>query len=225
MLEITESVKAALITLDVDKDASLTEIRTQYLDKTSRDKFNQTVLVDEQLQMEFDKYHRAYVTLVKHLSEREDKSDLQYYPPDQVFQFHFNQAVHYFIHNNYLKAGEKFQEAYKLNNTSVPVLLYLGVLLQKRKSFYAAEKYFKEAIQIDQDNDDAWFYLGENYLAAGEFRKALTMFETAKTLNPRRNELAFKIKEIKERMNEKSTKNQKLSFLQRIFNKLFGKTT
>jgi tetratricopeptide (TPR) repeat protein len=222
MIETDESVLEALITLDVEKGATITEVRAQYLEKTSRDKFQHGVLVDEHLQKEFDKYHRAYVTLAKHLSEVDQASDLQYYPPDQVFQFHFNQGVHYFIHQNYIKAGEKFQEAYKIDNNSIPVLLYLGLLLLKRKNSYAAEKYFKEAVQIDQDNDDAWFYLGESYLEAGELRKAQTMFETVKTLNPGRHEVAFKIKEIMERLKVKSIKAKKPSTLKRFFKKLGG---
>jgi tetratricopeptide (TPR) repeat protein len=222
MIETDESVLDALITLDLEQGATITEIRAQYLEKTSRDKFQYGVLVDEYLQKEFDKYHSAYVTLAQHLSEGDQASDLQFYPPDQVFQFHFNQGVHYFIHQNYIKAGEKFQEAYKINNTSIPVLLYLGLLLLKRKSFYAAEKYFKEAVQLDQDNDDAWFYLGESYLEAGELRKALTMFETAKTLNPGRHEVAFKIKEIMDRLKVKSIKTKKSSTIKRFFKKISG---
>jgi tetratricopeptide (TPR) repeat protein len=137
-----------------------------------------------------------------------------------VFQFHFNQGVHYFIHRNYIKAGKKFQEAYKINNTSIPVLLYLGLLLLKRKNPYAAEKYFKEVVQLDQNNDDAWFYLGESYLNAGELRKALTMFETAKTLNPGRHEVASRIKEIKNKLKVKSIKTKEPLVFKRFFRKL-----
>ena len=220
MLETDESVREALITLALDRKATITEIRAQYLEKTSRDKFQHRVLVDDSLQKEFEKYHIAYVTLVKHLSQGDNASDLQYYPPGQVFQFHFNQGVHYFIHRDYIKAGEKFREAYKIDKTSVPVLLYLGFLLLKRKNVYAAEKYFKEAVQFDQDNDDAWFYLGESYLEAGEIRKALVMFETAKKLNPGRHEVASRIKEIMERLKVKSIKTKKPSVIQRLFGKL-----
>jgi len=217
MIDTDESVREALIILDLGREATITEIRAQYLEKTSRDKFRHGVLVDEHLQKEFDKYHRAYVTLANHLSESKQASDLQYYPPDQVFQFHFNQGVHYFIHQNYIKAGEKFQEAFKIDKTNIPVLLYLGFLLLKRKNSYAAEKYFKEVVQLDQNNDEAWFYLGESYLEAGELRKALAMFETAKTLNPGQHEAAFKIKEITDRLEVKS---KKPSLIQRFFKKL-----
>jgi tetratricopeptide (TPR) repeat protein len=222
MLETDESVREALITLDLDRKATITEIRAQYLEKTSRDIFQHGVLVDDSRQKEFDKYHIAYVTLVKHLSQGDNASDLQYYPPGQVFQFHFNQGVHCFIHWDYIKAGEKFQEAYKIDKTSVPVLLYLGLLLLKRKNVYAAEKYFKEAVQFDQENEDAWFYLGESYLEAGELRKALTMFETAKKLNPGWHEVASRIKEITDRLKVKRIKTKKPSAVQRFFKKLSG---
>jgi tetratricopeptide (TPR) repeat protein len=139
-----------------------------------------------------------------------------------VFQFHFNQGVHYFIHQNYLKAGEKFQEAYKIDNGNISVLLYLGVLLLKRRNAYAAEKYFKEAVQLDQENEDAWFYLGESYLEAGELRKALAMYETVKNLNPGRQEVAYRIKEIKDRQKVKSIKTQKPSLFQRFLKKISG---
>lgn len=224
MTELDESVRAAFIALDLEIDSSVTEIRAQYLGKTSQEKFQGAIISDEYLQREFDKYYKAYVTLLKYLSESDKASGLEYYPPDQVFQFHFNQGVHYFIHQNYIKAGEKFQEAYKISPRSVSVLLYLGYLLLKRRNYYAAEKYFKDAVRFDKNNDDAWFYLGESYLQAGELRKALNMFETSKMLNPGRSELAFKMKEIRERMEVKhlKEKRQKYSVLQRFFKKLSG---
>lgn len=160
MIETDESVREALIILDLEKGATITEIRAQYLGKTSRDKFQHGVLVNEHQQKEFDKYHSAYVTLAQHLSEGDQASDLQFYPPDQVFQFHFNQGVHYFIHQNYIKAGE--------------------------------------------------------------LRKALTMFETAKTLNPGRHEVAFRIKEIMDRLKIKSISEKKPSTIKRFFKKLSG---
>jgi tetratricopeptide (TPR) repeat protein len=224
MMELDESVRAAFIALDLDTSASVTEIRAQYLDKTSQEKFQGSIMMDEYLQREFDKYYKAYVTLLKDLSDSEKASDLEYYPPDQIFQFHFNQGVHYFIHQNYIKAGEKFQEAYKINPRSVSVLLYLGYLLLKRRNYYAAEKYFKDAVKYDKNNDDGWFYLGECYLQAGELRKAQSMFETSKMLNPGRSELGPKMKEIKERMGVKNLKekSQSPSLLHRFFKKIIG---
>ena len=223
-MELDESVRAAFIALDLEATTSVTEIRAQYLDKTSQEKFQGTIMTDEYLQKEFDKYYKAYVTLLKELAESDKAEDLEYYPPDQVFQFYFNQGIHYFIHQNYIKAGEKFQEAYKINPKNVSVLLYLGYLLLKRRNYYAAEKYFKDAARFDKSNDEAWFHLGECYLQAGELRKALSMFETSKMLNPGRSELAFKMKEIKERMGVKHLKEkaQKPTVFQRFLKKISG---
>jgi len=216
-----ESVKAALIALDLYDGAPISEVRTRYLDKTSKEKFQNNILLDDYLQKEFDNFHRSYVTLVKHMEESDENKDMEYYPPDQVFQFHFNQGIHYFINQNYIKAGEKFQQAYKINNKNIGVLLYLGYLLLKRKNYYAAEKYFKEVVSIDKNNDDAWFYLGECYLMAKELRKALSMFETCKTLNPGRHEVAFKIKDIKDMIAGKhiGSKKKSESFFKRLFKK------
>jgi tetratricopeptide (TPR) repeat protein len=114
---------------------------------------------------------------------------------------------------------EKFEHAYKTNKKDVLVLLYMGILLLKRRNFYAAEKYFLDAVKIDEENDEAWFYLGENYLRAKEYKKALKIFETARDLNPVRDEIAFKIQEIKETVGYKYPVKKKKSLFDRIFKK------
>ncbi|MCP5053757.1 MAG: tetratricopeptide repeat protein [bacterium] len=234
-IEITESNKAALIDLGLKDGVSLTEIRMEYLEKTSHNRFQRVLSTeDEELQQEFLKYYKAYLTLLKFHSESdsdsdsdsesESESDMDYYPSEQVFQFHLNQGIFYFINQDYLKAGEKFQAAAKINSKNLLVQLYLGVLLLKRKSYYAAEKYFKEAVKINQNSDDAWFYLGESYYRAGEPRKALSMYETAKTLNPGRKELAYRVKEIKEKLGLKKTRgNKKSGKKESFFSRLFKK--
>jgi tetratricopeptide (TPR) repeat protein len=222
-VHLTETVKAALIFFKLKESATITEIRAQYLDLTSHNKFQRILGPEEEdLQKEFSKTYKAYVTLVKEYSQPGDNEDMEFYPPNQVFQFHFNQGVFLFIHQKYLEAGEKFQQAYNLDNRNNLLLLYLGVLLLKRKNYYAAEKYFKDAIKVDQNNDDAWFYLGESYFKAGELRKALTMYETAKNLSPSRNEIAYRIKEIKEKLDNKMHRGKKGSFISRLLKKLSG---
>ncbi len=232
---MNENVKAALILFDLKEGATITDIRAEYLDKTANYKFQRVLSPEEEdLQEEFLEIYRAYIRLIKSYSEKDSAQALGLYPPDQVFQFHFNQGVYYFITQQYLKAGEKFQEAYNIDNKKPLVLIYLGVLLLKRKNFYAAEKYFKDAALLDKENDDAWFYLGESYLKAGQYRKAVTMFETSKTLNPQREQLTSKIREAAEkggikvgtrsRQRGQGTQgNQHPSFLKRIIDKLFGK--
>jgi tetratricopeptide (TPR) repeat protein len=219
-----EAVKVAYVTLGLKEGAPMSEIRAQYLDKTSQGKFRCVIVGDEHLRDEFVRYHEAYVTLGKHHAETGSalEPDLSLYPTDQVFQLHLNQGTYYILRQNYIKAGEKFQDAYKINNQDTTVLLYMGFLLMKRKNYYAAEKYLKIAVKNDQNCDDAWFYLGECYHKAGELRKALSMYETAKILNPGRSEIAVRMKEIKEKTGGKTGKAKKDSFLARIIKKMIG---
>jgi tetratricopeptide (TPR) repeat protein len=118
-----------------------------------------------------------------------------------------------------MKAMEKFQQAYKINKKDVLVLIYMGILLLMRKNYYAAEKYLLEAVKIDEKNNDAWFYLGENYLRAKEYKKALDIFETVRSLDPAREELALKINEVKERLEQKFPVGKRKSLFERIFKK------
>lgn len=220
-VEVIESVKAALIAFDLRTGASPADIRAQYLAKTAQNKFLREILLDERLQREFTEYYKAYVTLVKHHQESGGDANADYYPqdPEEMFQYYLNQGIYYFINQNYIKAGEKFQEAFKLNNKHVLLLNYLGVLLLKRKSYYAAEKYFKNAVTLDKDCEDTWFYLGESYFKAGELKKALAAYETSQKLNPARSETAYRIKEIKETMRSKFRRGKKPSLFAKVFKK------
>lgn len=204
--------------LNIKEDASLADVRASYLTKTTQNRFQAVILGDEHLEKEFSMYYKSYITLLKHFAESES-ADLNFYPPDQIVKFHFNQGLYYIINQNYIKAMEKFQEAHQLDKKDVLVLLYMGILLMKLKNYYAAEKYFQEAVDIDPQSDDGWFYLGENYLKAGEFKKALSMFETAKRLNPSRREIAFRLREIRDKMPQlfRNEGGEKPSLLKRIF--------
>lgn len=224
-MENNKSIKESLLALGLEEGASVTEIRAEYLDKTMNPKFGRVLSSEEEhLQEEFVKNYTAYVTLMKHHSQSgaDAAADMSLYPPDQVFQFQYNQGVYMYIKEDFIKAGEKFQQAYKLNPKHKTLLLYMGILLLKRKSYYAAEKYFKDAVAIDKNNDDAWFFLAESYLKAGEYRKALTMYETAKNLNPGRTEIAYKIRDIKQLMAEKAKGGKKQSFIAKLIKKLIG---
>ncbi len=214
-----EWVKAAFVALGLGEDVSFAEIRAAYIEKTTQRNFQRVILSDEHLEKNFVKYYKAYITLLKHYSESETDDDLSYSPQDKIGKFHFNQGLYYLINQNYIKAMEKFEHAYKINKKDVLVLLYMGILLLKRKNYYAAEKYFLDAVKIDEENDDAWFYLGENYLRAKEYKKALKMFETARGLNPSRDELASKIEEVKVKLKRKYPVKKKKSLFDRIFKK------
>ncbi len=213
-----ESIKAALVAFGLKSGCSITDVRTAYLEKTTDRKFQRVIYQDEELEKKFVKYYRDYVTLLKHFSETDSSSDLNYYPPDQLLKFHFNQGLYHLIKGNYIQAMEKFQFAHKIDTKNVLVLLYMGILLMMRKNYYAAEKYFQDAVKIDNRCEDAWYYLAENYHNAGEYRKALNMFETVRDLNRSRKGLALKILEVKDKMApDKSSQPEETSFLGRLF--------
>jgi tetratricopeptide (TPR) repeat protein len=225
-METIESVKAALIALELKDGASMPEIRGQYIELTSQAKFRGVIISDEKLKKEFLKYQVAYITLIKHYSREEFDSefDMGYYPADQVFHLQLNQGIYHVLNQNYIKASEKFQQAFKIDGRNITVLLYMGLLLLKRKNYYAAVKYFNDAARIDSNCEDAWFYLGECYFKAGEFKKALPMYETAKNLNPGLTEIAPRLKEINEKLAAKARvkKAPGESLLAKILKKLSG---
>lgn len=201
--------------LGINPGSTITETRAVYLKKTSQSQFKKIFISNEEIVDEFKRYHAAYVFIMRDYSESDNLSDLSLYPPDQVFRLILNQGVYFMINNNYIKAGEKFQEAYSLDKSNEEVLIYLGILLLKRKNYYAAEKYFLDALKINKENDDTWIFLGDTYQKAGKTGKALIMFETAKKLNPLRLEIAKKIKSL----SENKTEEKKESFLKRIIDK------
>lgn len=211
-----EIIKSYAI-LGIKQGITLTEVRQAYLNKTSQKQFSNIFISKEEIVNEFKRYHAAYVQIMREYSDAENTTDLNLYPPDQVFKLILNQGIYFMINGNFVKAGEKFQEAYSINRTNEKVLTYLGVLLLKRKNYYAAEKYFLEAIKINKENDDIWVFLGDTYLKAGKSSKALTMYETAKKLNPLRVEISEKIKPLQDdRRNQMGNKG---SFFKSILDK------
>ncbi len=215
-----------MVALGLREGASITEARAAYIQRTTNFRFDGVILGDEHLEKEFSKYYKSYITLLKYFSEAEseDVNDLSYYPQEQIVTFLVNQGIFHMIQQNYMRAMEKFQEAYNMDRTNEQVLLYMGIILVKRKNYYAAEKYFKDIIDGNRDNDDAWFQLGETYYKAGEYRKALNMYETAKQLDTTRKDAAQKIKELKPVVEGKMTMAQmtqgkKESWLGRLFKK------
>ncbi len=215
-MENTNESNRSYRVLEIAKGATLTEIRAAYLEKTSQKKFTKVFIHDESVIDEFKRYHAAYVYIVKDFAESENISDLSLYPPDQAFRMIVNQGIYYLINYNYIKAGEKFQEAYTMNRDSEEVLIYLGLLLLKRKNYYAAEKYFLDVVKRNKENEDAWILLGETYLKAGNERKALVMFETAKKLNPLRPEILEMMKPL---MEKKQPGPRKSSFFKDILDR------
>lgn len=226
-----EAVKAAMISFGLKDGATLTEVRAAYLDKTSQSKFHGIFVDDELLVREFQKHYRAYATLLNYYQDsgfaEDSEDDMSYYPPDQIQQLYLNQGIYLLCQQNYIKASDKIQQAYKVNEQNIQVLLYMGYLLMIRKNFYAAEKYFSDVVKINRENEDAWFYLGECYYKAGDKRKALNMYETARVLDPGHREIAARIKEIKKSLGMTPKTGgrpaAKKSFLASLIDKLTGK--
>jgi tetratricopeptide (TPR) repeat protein len=184
-----------LQTLGLKRDASVSDVREIYLQLTGQIKFRKILLSDERLQTEFTRYHEAYVSLLHQYEEEGCGTDTNYYPPEQVARFLFNSGVYHILKQNFIKAGEKLQQAYSTNGRDSLTIIYLGILLMLRRNFFAAEKYFLDAAKIDPDNEDAWFYAAENYSRAGNDKKALEMYTKVRTLNPLRKEIDAKIRE------------------------------
>ena len=223
-MEDNQSVIRALKVFNLKEDASLKEVRAVYLERTAQKKFQKIFLEDEAIEREFIKYYESYVRFLKHYSGLD--LDLSDYHSDMIFRFPLNQGIYFLIKQQYMKAAEKFQEAYKLNNKDVLLLIYLGIILIKRKNYYAAEKYLIQATELDKHNDDAWFYLGTIYRITGNLNKALKMFETCRVLNPLRSEIAGKLKEIKVSLGIEAPvkkSKEKKSLINRIL-KIFDKT-
>lgn len=211
-----ELILNALSLFNLKEDIKIEEVRNAYFEKTDQKQFKRIILSDQHLESEFLKYHGSYLILLKHYSKIGDEKYFSNYSSDLIFKFFFNQGIYYLINRQYIKASEKLEDAYKINNKDALLLIYIGILLMKRKNYYAAEKYFLNAITIDKDNDDAFFYLGENYYRAGKLKKAINMFETSKNLNPLKTATAFKIKEIEERIDEETYYVSKPSFISKL---------
>ena len=220
MEENQESLRALRV-FNLKEDASLKELRSVYLERTSQKKFQRVFLEDESVAREFNKYYEAYIRFLKNYSGSD--LDLGDFHPDTVFRFPLNQGIYFLIKRQYMKAAEKFQEAYQLKKNDVLLLIYLGIILIKRRNYYAAEKYLIQATELDKNHDDAWYYLGAVYQATGNLNKALKMYEACKLLNPLHTGIDGRIKEVRiglgmEKPDKKS--REKKSILNRLLGKL-----
>ena len=194
---------------NLSPDVPFTEIRNAYLEKTFQNKFQRVIVDQGPIKEEFIKYHEAYIRILKYFSASENRIDQSVHTPEQIFKLLFNQGVFALCKDNYIQAGEKFNDASKIKSDQKLLMIYLGIILTKRKNYYAAEKYFTDAIKIDPNDDDAWFYAAENYQRAGRYANAITNYEKAKNLNPSRQEIAYAIKECRKELNQKPGKMEK----------------
>jgi tetratricopeptide (TPR) repeat protein len=216
-MESTEYLEELLRLFNLGKGAPISEILDKYLEKTLQIKFQRIIIPQESLKEEFVRYHEAFLKILKIYQAGDRQVSMSLFSQDQLGKFFFNQGVYALCKDNYLQAGEKFQEAYKINKHNVFLLIYMGLILTVRKNFYAAEKYFSEATRRDPNYDDAWYYTGENFFKAGNFRFALESYEKAKKLNPAYNEINQRIKDARDGLAKKLRKPGKRdSLLRRI---------
>ena len=89
----------------------------------------------------------------------------------------------------------------------------------KRNSHFAAEKYFRDALKLDDNNEDAWFYLGENYFRLGKFEKAIEMFKRVNMINPSRKDLGARIIEAGEKVVGKDSSQSLIKKISNLFKK------
>ncbi|TFG79609.1 MAG: hypothetical protein E4H23_05260 [Chrysiogenales bacterium] len=217
-MESTEYLEELLRLFNLGKGASLPEILEKYLEKTLQIKFQRIIINQDILKEEFMRLHEAFLKILKIYQAANKKFEMSLFSQDQLAKFFYNQGLYALCKDNYLLAGEKFHEAYKLNKRNIFLLIYLGIILTVRKNFYAAEKYFSDALKRDPNYDDACFYAAENYFKAGNYRLALEFYEKTKKLNPAYNEINFRIKNTKEAIILKQRAGKKDSILRRIVN-------
>ena len=217
-MESSEYLEELLRLFNLGKGAPIAAVLEKYLEKTLQIKFQRIIINQDILKEEFVRFHEVFLKLLKIYQAGDKKLEMSLFSSDQLAKFFYNQGVYALCKDNYLLAGEKFHEAYKLNKRNIYLLIYLGIILTVRKNFYAAEKYFSDALQRDPNYDDAWYYAAENLFKAGNFRKALEFYEKTKNLNPSYNEINFRIKETKEAIIRKQRAGKKESLLRKIVN-------
>ncbi len=215
-MESTEYLEELLRLFNLGKGAPIAAVLEKYLEKTLQIKFQRIIVNQDILKEEFMRFHEVFLKLLKIYQAGDKKLEMSLFSSDQLGKFFYNQGVYALCKDNYLQAGEKFHEAYKLNKHNVFLLIYLGIILTVRKNYYAAEKYLSDAIKRDPNYDDAWFYAAENYFKAGNFRKAMEFYEKAKKLNPAYNDITFRIKECKEAIAKKQKTGKKDTLLRKL---------
>ncbi|MEN8223615.1 MAG: hypothetical protein ABFR36_10225 [Acidobacteriota bacterium] len=197
----------------------ISAITQAYLDLTHADKFRKVFILNEELREEFIKYHEAYVIAIRELSNIAAEATPEYYPPGQIINLLFNQGLYQLLKENYLMAGEKLDKAGKMDNKDVLIKIYLGIVLKKRKNYYAAEDYFLKAIELDRENEYSWFFLGKNYLKAGKLDKASAAFRKVETLSFYNNEIIAETRDAFREIERIRLKNEKKSIISRILKK------
>lgn len=218
-MNTSKFVSKSLKTLKLKGESGSSEITKAYLDLTHSTKFSKVFIMNEELKEEFIKYHEAYVLAIRELSYTAAETTPQYYPPGQVVNLLFNQGLYHLLKENFLKAGEKLEEAARMNNKHALTKIYQGYILMKRKNYYAAENYFLNAIDLDRENEYSWFFLGQAYLKAGKLDKSSAAFRKVEILSFYNNEIIAETRDAFKEIERLRMKNSKKSIISRIFKK------
>lgn len=84
----------------------------------------------------------------------------------------------------YVKALEKYDEAYKRFPTNVEVLVGLANSYMRAQDLELAEDYYKKAIAANPATMDGWFGIGLFYTQTGDYESAIKAFSTVLGNNP-----------------------------------------
>ncbi len=212
-------LSASLKILKIPRDTGIEEITKSYLALTNSVKFNKVFILNEELKEEFIKYHEAYFISVREMSDNISDSVPGYYPSGHIFEILYNQGIYHLLKENYLKAGEKLEEAARMKKDNVNLQIYLGYILHKRKNYYAAENYFLKASQMDNENEYAVFLLGKTYISAGKLDKASAIFRKVETMSFYNNEIKAETRDAFREIEKLRMKNSKKSIISRVFKK------
>jgi tetratricopeptide (TPR) repeat protein len=215
-MESGEYLEELLQLFNLTKSASAPEILEKYLERTLEIKFQRILIPHNGLKDEFVRYHEAFIKIMKILQTTNKSLKMSLFSKDQLGKFLFNQGVYAMCKDNLLQAGEKFQDAYGINKQNVFLLTYLGIILTLRKNYYAAEKYFGDALLRDPNNPDACFYAAENFFKAGSYQKAIDYLEKAKKINPSNTEIPLRLKYCRDALHKKTKPEAKETFLRHI---------
>lgn len=107
-------------------------------------------------------------------------AEIEKSPDDFAARIHFNLGVCLFRSNETKRAIDEFSEAVKLSRRTYAKAFYaLGMAQTKLKNFELAETAFRDALQLEKSNGEAWFDLALVYLAKTDFDRAETAFVNA----------------------------------------------
>jgi tetratricopeptide (TPR) repeat protein len=96
-------------------------------------------------------------------------------------------------------AIEAYERVLELNPSAAGALVNLGTIFYRQRKFAEAEKYYLQAIQVDETYPLAEFNLGNLYDELGRVRDATDHYRRALTLNPQYADAHFNLALLCER--------------------------